>query len=230
MRKHFLSNKSYLQFEVTVLTSILRIIYLCKHFYFNKKKYKYYISDYNATYSNERMVEIPIAVDLLKENNPKNVLEIGNVLSHYLKSVNHDILDKFEKDKNIRFQKDIVDFKPKKKYDTVISISTIEHVGFDEPSPKYKNPQKIIKSIENIISWKPKLFLFTFPLGWNSKLDEIALNESLSKKFDIDFTFFRRKRGLFHLEWEEVTLNKIQKYHYFKRNERTLVIGKWAAK
>ena len=51
----------------------------------------------------------------------------------------HDIVDKYEKKKGI-INQDIVDYKPDKKYDLIISISTLEHVGWDEtPRENYKN-------------------------------------------------------------------------------------------
>jgi len=68
-------------------------------FMFNSKKYKLYYSKYNTTWANERCVEIPIIMELLRSHKGKK-LEIGNVLSHYFKT-NWDMIDKFEKGKNI---------------------------------------------------------------------------------------------------------------------------------
>ena len=87
----------------------------------------YFYYPYNATWRNERVVEIPVIINVLSKN--KKILEFGNVLSHYF-SVNYDILDKYEKAKGI-INKDIIKFKPNKKYDLIISISTLEHVGWD---------------------------------------------------------------------------------------------------
>jgi cyclopropane fatty-acyl-phospholipid synthase-like methyltransferase len=39
---------------------------------------------------------------------------------------------------------DVVNFKSKKKYDLIVSISTLEHVGWDE------KPMKIPRAIENL--------------------------------------------------------------------------------
>ena len=42
---------------------------------------------------------------------------------------------------------DIVDFSPSKNYDLIVSISTMEHVGWDE----YPNdPPKILKGLRNL--------------------------------------------------------------------------------
>ena len=43
------------------------------------------------------------------------LLEIGNVLSHYFKW-DHDVVDKYEKVEGV-INEDVVDFRPSKKYD-----------------------------------------------------------------------------------------------------------------
>ena len=41
----------------------------------------------------------------------------------------------------------MVDFKPAQKYDLIVSVSTLEHVGWDE---EVKDPLKIIRALENL--------------------------------------------------------------------------------
>jgi hypothetical protein len=76
---------------------------------------------------------------------------VGNVLSHYF-SVNHDVVDKYEKAEGV-INRDIIDFHPSKEYDLIISISTLEHVGWDEDISDHKilhDPSKILRAIENL--------------------------------------------------------------------------------
>lgn len=137
-------------------------------FKFNGNKYKYFNHYYNPTWHNERSVEIPIISKFLSENDDGNVLEIGNVLSHYF-NINHDVVDKYEKAKGV-INEDVVDFKSSKKYSLIISISTLEHVGWDE---KPKDPKKILSALENLrnsLAPGGKLVV-TMPIGHNSKLD-----------------------------------------------------------
>src|SRR4030042_260073 len=101
-----------------------------KTFVFRGLTHDYFYHLYNYTHLNERAIEIPIFLKIIKEHRGKRILEVGNVLSHYV-SYQHDILDKYEKGKNI-INKDVVDFHPKEKYDLILSISTLEHVGLDE--------------------------------------------------------------------------------------------------
>ncbi len=83
-----------------------------KSFEFNKERLQYFIALHNTTFTNERAVEIPIVLDYMKQYGRGEVLEIGNVLSHYMK-VKHDVLDKYEQGKGV-INLDIIDFKPEK--------------------------------------------------------------------------------------------------------------------
>jgi len=94
---------------------------------------------------NERAVEIPIIWHIVRENKGKRILEAGNVLSHYFR-VDHDIVDKYERAEDV-INEDVVNFQPSKKYDLIVSISTLGHVGWDE-NPK--EPSKILKAIEHL--------------------------------------------------------------------------------
>ncbi len=67
-----------------------------KTFEFQGNTYKYFYHWYNTTWNNERAVEIPIVCKIINENIEDNILEIGNVLSHYF-NIEHDIVDKYEK-------------------------------------------------------------------------------------------------------------------------------------
>lgn len=97
------------------------------------------------TWHGERAVEIAIVLEMVKKYQGMNILEIGNVLSHHVK-FEHDVLDKYEIAKGV-INEDIVDFKSDKKYDLIVSVSTIEHVGWDE---KPRDNMKILRAIENL--------------------------------------------------------------------------------
>lgn len=128
----------------------------------------------NATFRVERAIEIPIAIEMFPWAG--NVLEVGNVLSQYIQTP-HDIVDKYEKDEGVQ-NIDIVDYNPQKRYDLIISISTLEHVGWDETP---KEPEKILSAMtamKNLLSDQGKL-LVTVPLGYNAFLDECIANEKL---------------------------------------------------
>jgi SAM-dependent methyltransferase len=151
-------------------------------FTFQGKSYEYFYHKYNTTWQNERAVEIPIVSEVLKKSKTKNILEVGNVLSYYF-PVTYDIVDKYERAKGV-INEDIVDFHPSKKYDLIISISTLEHVGWieDLDNDKIQHTSfKICKTIENmkrLLSPQGRIFI-TVPLGWNCELDELISNETI---------------------------------------------------
>lgn len=146
------------------------------YFFYHGQKYKYFFHLYNATFRSERCVEIPIAKEMLDRFHGKRVLEVGNVLSHYFQ-VNHDILDKYETVSGA-INEDVVSYRSMKKYDLIISVSTIEHVGWDETP---KDSRKIIKAINNLRSLlKPNGLIFiTAPLGANPFLDQMIRDKLL---------------------------------------------------
>ena len=176
-----------------------------KFFILDGKKYHYFINIYNSVVT-ERVVEIPFAKEFLSKNRGKSILEIGNVLSHYF-SINHEIVDKYETNHRI-INVDIIDFSTEKKYDLIISISTIEHVGFDEPhKDKGKSKKAILKIIDLLNS--NGTAIITVPLGYNPEIDSIILSNEVS------FTkkYFLKRVSIWNL-WKETTMVDALKYKY----------------
>ncbi len=171
-----------------------------ENFIFKGNNYNYFYHWF-GTYENERCIEVPIIWDIVKHYSGKKVLEVGNVLSNYF-SVNHDVLDKYEKSYSV-INQDIVDFKPNKKYDLIVSISTLEHVGWDEIP---KEPTKILSAIKNMIDLlEPEgKIVVTLPLGYNPEMDKLI------KEGKIPFTqAYYMKRISSDNRWMEVKYNDI---------------------
>ncbi len=107
---------------------------------------------------------------------------MGNVLSHYF-DMKHDIVDKFETGAGVTTQ-DILDVSLPGQYDLVISISTIEHVGWDEDPvthSKVNEPEKInlaIEKIKGLVKHNGQIVV-TLPLGYNPNLDSLIKNRSI---------------------------------------------------
>jgi hypothetical protein len=164
------------------------------------ERYKYFYNLYNITWKNERALEIPVAWDEVEKYRGKKILEVGNVLSWYFQ-VQHDVLDKYEVAEGV-INEDIVEFKPAEKYDLILSISTLEHVGWDETP---REPRKVLDAVERLkglLNAGGKL-LITVPLGYNTALDEFLRDGSL------DFTNkFFMKRVSKKTEWAEIDEQK----------------------
>lgn len=189
-----------------------------RFFNFNGQIYKLFLNDYNHTYENERAVEIPIIWEMVRKYNEKQILEIGNVCSHYF-NVSHDIVDKYEIGKGV-INEDVVDFNPPKKYDLIISISTLEHVGWDETP---KDPMKIIDAInqlKNLMAPNGKMII-TLPLGYNPQMDGFLKEGKI--KFTKTLYLNRINKNN---DWVQVTKNIIgAKYGCPYNNANALVIG-----
>ena len=98
------------------------------YFFFRGEKLSYLRHAYNQAFENERTVEVPIIWDIVKKSGAARILEIGNVLQNYHPEARHDVLDKYEKGKGV-INEDVAQFRPDKKYDLIVSISTMEHVA-----------------------------------------------------------------------------------------------------
>ncbi|MBN1645247.1 hypothetical protein JW851_04415 [Candidatus Woesearchaeota archaeon] len=156
-----------------------------KSFIFDEKRLKYFCSG-DAAFS-ERVIEIPLITHFLRINKKKIVLEIGNVLNSY-KNYTSYVVDKYEKAKRV-INEDIIDYNPKIKCDVAVSISTLEHVGWDERPKNSKNFLKAIKNIRKNCLKKGGQLIFTVPLGYNTYMDYILKHNKirLHKKY-----FFKR--------------------------------------
>lgn len=188
-------------------------------FYFNHKEYNYFNHKYNFTWKNERTVEVPILWSIVKNNKNKRILEIGNVLAHYYQ-IHHDVLDKYEIAPAV-INEDVVTFKPKGKYDLIVSVSTLEHVGWDE-IPRER--LKILHAIENLkrmLKNKGKL-IFTIPIGQNAYLDSLLKNH----KIKFNEVHFLKRYSSSNL-WKEATWDEVKDvvYNYPYQNANAIVYG-----
>lgn len=164
------ASRRYWRFMKMTLTRLVR----AKTFDFNGKTYDYLYHMYNKTWTNERGVEIPIFREFVLQYQNKRILELGNVLTHY-DPVNHDIIDKYESASGVMNQ-DIVEFTPQRKYDLIISISTLEHVGWDE---RPREPDKLLRAIEHLKEQclaPGGTLMASLPLGYNTYFDGLIEN------------------------------------------------------
>jgi hypothetical protein len=143
--------------------------FLDAQFVMGSNTYNYFSHPY------ERTVELPIAFEFIKTG--KDVLEVGNVLHHYpLQLMDRDIVDKYEKDRGV-INADLLEFKPNCKYDRIVSISTIEHIGYDELGiPDPNKPMKAISHMKTLLAQNGSM-LVTMPIGYNPVIDKMVFGE-----------------------------------------------------
>ena len=170
-------------------------------FRFRDKDWDCFYHDYNVTWCNERCVEVPVGLDYLERFRGQAVLEVGNVLSHYATG-DHTVLDKYERAHGI-VNEDIVEYKPVKPFDLVLSISTLEHIGFDDDAAG-ESREKLLAAISacRALLEPGGLFAFTVPLGYNPDLDQLIADKALGA----DREWFMQRSG--PRDWGEVPREK----------------------
>jgi SAM-dependent methyltransferase len=149
-----------------------------KQFQFCGRTYACHYARYNMTWAGERMVEIPIGLGILEQHRGHRVLEVGNVLHHYARTT-HTVVDKFERGEGI-INTDILDYRPEEKFGLILSISTFEHIGFDDESTG-SSGEKIREAVEHCRSLLAPggRFVMTVPTGYNPELDQLMREGTL---------------------------------------------------
>lgn len=191
-------------FDLVVICPYYKIFKSSSVFTFQQVVYHYFLSPHNFTWENERIVEVPIILRVVKENYGKRVLELGNVLSHYF-CINHDVVDKYEKANSI-INKDIVDFRPDHKYDLIVSISTFEHFGFNEYAGDTKDHNKIldaIKKVKSLLASGGKAVI-TLPLGYNPELDKLLKEKKTLFNEKYCMKRISRLNSWIEVNWDDV--------------------------
>ena len=180
-----------------------------KSFSFRGKQFRCFYSQYNMTWAGERMVEIPIGKDLVEKAQGR-VLEVGNVLSHYFPT-GYEIVDKFERGPGV-LNTDILHFTPDHRYALILSISTFEHIGFDDDTPT-SSGDKILEAIahcRSLLAPEGRLVL-TFPTGYNPDLDQLLESGRIGAgRLDCLLRVGRR-------EWVECNISTALKHPYRSR-------------
>lgn len=138
-------------------------------FQYNGEQYQLADYGYNNTLSNERAVELPIAHRWLSRTKGRG-LEVGNVMSHYF-PVEHEIVDKYEQARGVR-NCDV--FTLSGPYDWVLSISTLEHVGWDETPVDVDAAAASIDHLVRCLAPNGRM-LVTIPVGYHPHLDAALL-------------------------------------------------------
>lgn len=133
-------------------------------------EYSYFIHPYNQTWRNERAVELQVIKRILALSNPAATLEVGNVTSHYFES-GHTVIDKHE---TCRYRpvinEDLLYYEPHQRFALIVSISTIEHMGWDESPRDESKVMAALEKLQSMLALGGKVVI-TFPVGYNHFLD-----------------------------------------------------------
>ena len=166
-------------------------------FVFEGKSLPLFYHRYNMTWANERAVEVPVAGEFLRRFAGKRVLEVGNVTPHYL-DTGHTVLDKFERGPGI-INEDIAGFAPGERFDLILSVSTFEHIGYDDEADGDSGERisQAIATCRSLLAGDGQ-FVLTLPLGYNPALDRMIADGQLG----CDRATFLKRTG--RLAWQTV--------------------------
>lgn len=188
---------------------------------YHGEKLPYVRAMYNRTWANERCAELAIVesrIEAAKATGAHRVLEVGNVLAHYGVS-GHVVVDKYEPMDGVR-NIDVVDIPSDEQYDLIVSISTMEHVGWDEEP---RQPEKFLEAYEKLYSLLAPggSLVVTVPVDWNEWLDRsLAAGSIPADRIDWLARIGR------YCSWQEADSDAVLKLKYGEpfRNANGLVV------
>jgi hypothetical protein len=223
--KQIIRNVFWLIFIDLILRKLLELMAYIYHrsikptFRLNSRIYNYWFNKYNKTYANERSVEIALGLTEISQHNHESILELGCVLPHYTKC-NWRVIDKFEIGKGI-INEDILQYKSDKKFDLIICLSTLEHIGIDDSVVNPKLSVQALDKLKSLLSSSGKL-LITVPAGYNSFLDDYLIHDQSGLT-----ECLAMKRLTPWNTWKQVPVKRLLscKYGWPYNNANGLIVG-----
>lgn len=160
-------------------------------FDYHGERLEAFFHPYNRTWLGERTLEVAIARSFLaRQPEGATGLEVGNVLAHY-GPVTHRVVDKYEVGPGVE-NLDVVDIDARG-LDFVVALSTLEHVGWDEP---VRDPDKVGVAVETLLATlRPGgRMLLSLPLGYNPGVDVLVVQGRLGAHTEVVYVRDRRDR------------------------------------
>jgi len=195
-----------------------------KRFPFKGRELEYFYHRYNMTWACERCVEVPIGRYYAQQAKASEVLEVGNVLSHY-GSVGHTIIDKYEVAPGVK-NADITTFTSAVPFRVIFSISTFEHIGFDDEagSGSAGKIKAAIACCRKLLA-PDGTFAITVPISYNPELNELISSGELEPRAEY---FMRRTK---RLTWEPTDKKDALKAKYRKPfpYANAVMIAEWGS-
>ena len=137
-------------------------------FTFDGKEYPYFYHRHKFTWLTERAVEVPIAQAIVDRRRAARILEVGNVLSLY-RGCDHVVVDKYEQAPGV-LNRDVLDLDDLGRFELVLAISTVEHVGRDEEPRDPRKAVEAVRALRALLAPEGRLVL-TVPVGYHEGLD-----------------------------------------------------------
>jgi SAM-dependent methyltransferase len=132
------------------------------------ESYRYLYGRYKRTWLTERAVEVPVLQAIVDRHAGRRVLEVGHVLGHY-RPQSHAVLDRYEHAPGV-LNRDVLDLSDLGRFDLIVAISTLEHVGYDEQPRDPGKAGRAVAALRDALAPGGSLVL-TVPVGYNPSFD-----------------------------------------------------------
>ncbi len=143
----------------------------------------------------ERGIEVGFGKHFAAQCDAADILEVGNVLS--MSGVRgHAVVDKYEAGDGV-INEDILDFAPGRQYKLVLSLSTVEHIGWDEVPQDLTKASKALAAMRSLVAPGGSM-LVTIPVGYRRQFEAEFIH---SPSFDRVRLFTKTTRTA---RWTEV--------------------------
>jgi hypothetical protein len=173
-------------------------------FVLDGREYDYFWHADEETWRSERAVELPIGLAALAEADPRRTLEVGHVLRKRARPpAAHTVIDKYERAPGV-VNADALTVAGGP-YDLIVSISTLEHVGYDEQPRDAGKAVRAIEHLRGLLSPGGEM-LATIPVGYNRDLDD-ALRDGV---LDAQVSYLAR---IGDLRWVQVGAGETRELH-----------------
>jgi SAM-dependent methyltransferase len=159
------------------------------------RRYPYLFDRYKWSWLTERAVEVPLVRAVLKRRPEARVLEVGHVLGHY-GAHDHLVVDRYEQAPGV-LNRDVLELADLGEFDVVVSISTIEHVGWDEDPRDPDQAARALHGLEQLLAPGGRLVV-TVPVGYHAELDRALMSGAF--RFASTHALRREKLGPHWLE------------------------------
>jgi hypothetical protein len=153
------------------------------------------------TWRTERCIELAVGGHVLSGRDPDDVLELGNVLP-LAGMGGHTVVDKYERGQGV-LNVDIVDYAPKRRFALGMSLSTLEHVGWDEEP---RDPGKAAIALQRLSDLVDDL-LVTIPAGVHRDLERAVIGGPFDS---VELLVKTSRRG----DWEPRGLAELPSVRY----------------
>lgn len=165
--QRLIRSRWFAQPRAHVTAHIRRLTYGRRHFHLGDRAFNYLCHPAGWSWTTERAVEVPIAMAALEASPGARLLEVGNVMRSYTEH-GGDVVDRYENAPDV-INEDVADFSARP-YDLIVSISTLEHVGWDEPELEPDKASRSFRHLVDLLNPDGRL-LVTFPIGYHRFLD-----------------------------------------------------------